>query len=203
LADIVKTWSRILRPWSSRPVDILEIGSFEGASATRFLEILPLANITCIDPFTGDEFGGAAYNGDPSTIESRFDANTARFGTRVRKIKSRSVPALEALMLTEARFDVIYVDGSHIRDDIIVDSILSWRLLREQGLMIWDDYRGGSTWPVAERPKRAIDTFLSLHPDHEVLRSGYQLFVRKAPGEEDGSKKALRSLKNLSRRAFR
>jgi hypothetical protein len=203
LADLVKTWSRMLEPWAGRPSEVLEIGSFEGASATRFLEILPLARITCIDPFTGDPFGKPAYYGDIATIESRFDANVARFGSRVRKVKSRSIPALEALAQTDARFDVIYVDGSHLLDDVIVDSILSWRLLKNDGLMIWDDYRGGATWPAAERPKRAIDTFLWLHPDHEILRKGYQLFVRKAPCLEGASKEIRRSLKNLSRSAFR
>ena len=182
MANIETVWARQLSPLAAKAHDILEIGSFTGASAVRFLTLLPLSNIICVDPFTGDVHGGEAYNGDVQTIESRFDANTAPFGSKVRKMRSRSVPALESLGQANARFDIIYIDGSHVRDDILVDSLLCWPLLRDQGVLIWDDYRGGSTWPAAERPKRAIDTFLSLHPDHELLHCGYQLFVRKTAG---------------------
>src|SRR5689334_22074915 len=51
----------------------------------------------------------------------------------------------------QAVVDVIYVDGSHARNDVIVDSILAWRLLRPDGLMIWDDYNMEPQLPDEER----------------------------------------------------
>lgn len=201
LADITTIWTRKLAPLAAKSLDILEIGSFEGASAIRFLTILPRSTVTCVDPFTGDALGGDSYNGDVATIETRFDGNTAPFGSRVRKLKSRSVPALEALARAEARFDIIYIDGSHVRDDILVDSLLAWPLLADQGLLMWDDYRGGSTWPKAQRPKRAIETFLSLHPDHELVHVGYQLFARKV-ARGSGFNQFPRPVRNFLRRRF-
>jgi len=150
-----------------------------GGSACLFLDLLPQANITCIDPFTGDVHGGEQYNGDVKTIESRFDAGTARFGERVRKIRSRSVPALDALGQQRQVFDIIYIDGSHVHNDILVDSLLAWPLLKAGGLMMWDDYRGASTWAPRDRPRHAIETFLALHPDHSVVHARYQLFALK------------------------
>jgi predicted O-methyltransferase YrrM len=37
-------------------------------------------------------------------------------------------------------YDFIYVDASHICDDVLTDAILSFDLLKKDGLMIFDDY---------------------------------------------------------------
>ena len=179
MADQAEYWRRAFAAHAAGAREILEIGSFVGASACLFLTLLPEANITCVDPFTGDLHGGDAYNGPRDTIEARFDAATAGFGGRVRKIVARSVPALDALQQENRLFDIVYVDGSHVRDDILVDSLLAWPLLKVGGLMMWDDYRGGASWPVAERPRRAVESFLALHSDHRVIHARYQLFALK------------------------
>jgi len=64
----------------------------------------------------------------------------AAYGQRVRKIKSSSASALAKLFDEGARFDLAHVDGSHSRDDVIVDCLLAWPMLRPGGLMILDDY---------------------------------------------------------------
>ena len=37
-------------------------------------------------------------------------------------------------------FDLVYVDGSHLAADVLQDAVLSFRLLRSGGLLIFDDY---------------------------------------------------------------
>jgi hypothetical protein len=39
----------------------------------------------------------------------------------------------------ELRFDVIYVDGNHEYKEVLHDGILSWNLLKKDGIMIFDD----------------------------------------------------------------
>lgn len=179
MADQAEYWRRAFAAHAVGAHEILEIGSFVGASARLFLTLLPEARIVCVDPFTGDLHGGDDYNGDVATIEARFDAATAPFGDRVQKIVSRSVPALDAMGEQGRRFDIVYIDGSHVHDDILVDSLLAWPLLNVGGLMMWDDYRGGASWPRRQRPKHAIETFLALHRDHRVVHARYQLFALK------------------------
>jgi predicted O-methyltransferase YrrM len=176
-------WSRVLEPLCSRAADVLEVGSFEGASARAFLTLLPLSRITCVDPFTGNVFEDPDYNRDIATLEARFDANMAAFAGRVEKIKSRSTPALDALAEAGQRFDVIYIDGSHARDDVLLDSVLAWRVLRQGGLIIWDDYIGGiHSRPEETTAKPAIDLFLDMHrSDLTVIEIGGQVIARKAP----------------------
>jgi predicted O-methyltransferase YrrM len=93
------------------------------------------------------------------------------YGSRVEKIRRHSLPALHQLVMAGRLFDLIYVDGSHRRDDVIMDSLLAWRLLKEGGLLIWDDYLCDTHLPAAERPQQAIDTFLKLYADEIGNRS--------------------------------
>lgn len=179
MATTEKNWHRAFAAHARDAREILEIGSFIGGSACLFLTLLPHARITCIDPFTGDLHGGEAYNGDVTTIEQRFDAATAGFGERVRKLRARSVPALDALGQEGRTYDIVYVDGSHYHDDILVDSLLAWPLLKTGGLMMWDDYRGGLQWTRREKPRHAIETFLALHRNHKVVHARYQLYALK------------------------
>jgi len=178
-------WAQHLAPFRDRPVRVLEIGSWEGRSAIFFLEFLPHSHVTCIDTFQGGpEY--AAYASDVvSSIEARFDANLVAYGDRVQKIKSRSVPALDELARTGRTFDLIYVDGSHARDDVLLDSVLSWRMLNLNGICIWDDYSWGMTdTPSAQRPQHAIDAFLDMCSDELVIRHiAQQVIVEKQAGD--------------------
>jgi predicted O-methyltransferase YrrM len=172
-------WSTQLARFKDASVDVLEIGSWEGRSAILFLNLLPQCQLTCIDPFTGsvEHRGSEAV----SSIEARFDANLAVFGARVEKIRDRSFPALDRLAEQGRAFDVIYIDGSHGRDDVLVDSLLSWKLLRNAGTLIWDDYLWGvPDLPEKARPQSAIDAFLALHADEcQLVHKGAQLIVEK------------------------
>ncbi len=173
--NYTERWSQVLLPFRDREVAILEIGSAKGRSAAAFLELLPLARITCIDIFTNAEH------------ERQFDSTMASFASRVEKIKSRSIPALDALGVQSRAFEVIYVDGSHARDDALMDSLLAWPLLKPDGIIIWDDY----VWemgrlPAEDRPKDAVDLFLGLHADQlAVLERGYQVVAQRTPKRQD------------------
>jgi predicted O-methyltransferase YrrM len=163
------TWDKFISPSETRA--ILEIGSAEGRFAVFFLEYCPDSRITCIDAFIGS---------DPIGLERRFDANLATYGSRVEKIKSRSIHALERLGLEGRLFDLVYIDGSHRRDDVIIDSLLAWRLLNANGLIIWDDYLWDTHRPTIERPQEAIDFFLQLYADElEVVHLEYQAIARR------------------------
>lgn len=175
-------WTEVLRHFRERSCDVLEIGSWEGRSAVFFLEFLPQSRLTCIDTFGG----GAENHASPvescqiPLIERRFDTNLGAYLQRIDKIKAHSVAALDRLVASGAQFDVIYVDGSHMRDDVMVDSILAWRLLRPGGVMLWDDYAGGHDKRPAERVSPAVDTFLAWHfGEYVEVHRGYQIIIRR------------------------
>jgi SAM-dependent methyltransferase len=116
------------------------------------------------------------YMGD---FEKRFQSNLALSKRRksVTTYKGRSQLILPRL---KQEFDIIYIDGSHASWDVLTDIILSWRLLKEGGVLILDDYGWNKTFPDLIRPALSIDAFLATHEkEYEILNKSYQVIVKK------------------------
>jgi predicted O-methyltransferase YrrM len=165
-------WAKLLVHLREHKSRGLEIGSWEGRSAVFFLEYLPRCRLTCVDTFEGS---AEHPKGSVDGIEHRFDANIATYGSRVEKIKMPSHAALAAMVEARRAFDFVYVDGSHKADDVWIDSTLSWTLLKEGGVIIWDDYEW---YGHADPPRPAIDRFLQQYRP-EILHKGYQIAAKK------------------------
>ncbi|WP_186437570.1 class I SAM-dependent methyltransferase [Agrobacterium tumefaciens] len=166
-------WDAHLSELRQKDIEILEIGSWEGRSSIFFLNYFPFSRIDCVDIFL---LGN----------ESLFDSNVMqKYRDRVGKHKSRSIPLLDAFATRERRsFDLIYIDGAHERDDVMVDTILAWRLLKVGGVLIWDDYDILNAMPdhftKDQDPKPAIDAFLAWRTgEYEITHFGYQVIIRK------------------------
>jgi predicted O-methyltransferase YrrM len=159
-------WSALFKDLCGTTKRVLEIGSKEGRSALFWLEFFAGAHLTCVDLFDNEDAG-------------RFDRNLAAYGPRLRKMVGTSIKALGSLREENAVFDFIYVDGSHRRDDVMIDCLGAWRLLREGGVMLMDDYTWKPDNPDAERVAPAVDTFLAWHGDAEVILRSHQVAVRK------------------------
>lgn len=167
-------------------INILEIGSWEGLSATRFLSMIPDCKLWCVDHF--DELGSE----EGKERLRKFLYNVRATGKRhnVILIIGFSFPALLTLLKTGINFDISYIDGSHRSDDTYLDAEMAWRMSKNGSLMLFDDYK----WPVKsqdfpmnpvsiddiEHPKKGIDAFLKVHKDElEIVYKGYQVCVKK------------------------
>jgi predicted O-methyltransferase YrrM len=168
VAGRTMVWSTLFSDMRDTTTRVLEIGSKEGRSALFWLEFFAGAHLTCVDLFP-EEDGG------------RFDRNLAAYGPRLRKIVATSIKALGSLREENAVFDFIYVDGSHQRDDVMIDCLGAWRLLRVGGVMLMDDYTWKPDNPDWMRVAPAVDTFLAWHDDAEVILRSHQIAVRKRP----------------------
>jgi predicted O-methyltransferase YrrM len=183
------TWRRVLAPLVNHHPAILEVGSWEGRSAVFFLDFLPGSRITCVDTFAG------SAEHDPAVAagtERRFDANTARHADRVEKIKGDSAAVLARLLGEGRRFDLIYIDGAHEANRVLIDSALCWPMLAVDGILIWDDYAA----PDADAPRQAVDAFLLLQAGNFVrVAKGWQMIVRRTSDDPPHRKpKLARSL---------
>lgn len=155
----------------------LEIGVFEGRSTCWLLEngLADKGSIVCVDPFSGSvEHGGI----DMPAVEARFWSNTSqvRKATQVvSAFKKPSYQALAEMIGHKYTFDFVYIDGSHAPDDTLADACMAFGLLKQGGVMLFDDY----LYPH-EPTKVGIDAFLSgFEGKYDVLFSNYQLAVQK------------------------
>jgi predicted O-methyltransferase YrrM len=186
----IPTWNTIIPQYN--PARIIEVGSFEGQSICHLIKLLGNQHdleIYCIDTWSG---GQEHRNENMLDVEKRFDLNVAEQISNVdkkislTKIKSDSFLGLSHLISLNMNgyFDMIYIDGSHETPDVLSDAILSFKLLRMGGLMIFDDYLwglGNNAEPLMN-PKLGIDSFLNcfqkkMQP-HPWLPN-YQLYCRK------------------------
>jgi predicted O-methyltransferase YrrM len=182
----VPSWQRIFAPLVGQPnLRVLEIGSFEGRSACWLLANVLTgegANIHCIDTFAGSM---EHADGGLSTAHSlaAFKENVAPWADRVTTHVGESGAILPAL---SGSFDVIYVDGSHTAKDVLTDGVLCWRLLRDGGVLIFDDYQW-TRYPQPElNPKLGIDAFMHSHMGwYELLEVGYQIAIKKRSAYRD------------------
>jgi len=178
----IDLWVDLLSPLKAagRSLELLEVGSWEGRSSAFLLSYLPNARLTAVDTWAG----GIEHQERPdlATLEQRFDHNVSAFRERLVKRKGLSSIVLAELAAHEKEcFDFIFIDGSHFADDVMVDAVLGWQLLREGGVMVFDDY----LWRLErygwkKNPAPAVNLFLRLiRGDFALLHVGHQLAVRK------------------------
>lgn len=186
-------WDMLLPHMEARRV--LEVGSYEGASACLLIDVLgrkaPL-EIHCIDHWEGGSEHRTAAT-DMALVERRFRRNTAiavrksPFPVDLRMHKGGSDRCLGALLGQKNRpqFDFVYIDGSHQAADVLLDASMAFRLLRKGGVMVLDDYLwrkapSGSADMLA-LPKMGIDAFINCHYDRLRIVPAMldQIFLQK------------------------
>ncbi len=176
------SWEPMMEALSGQEARALEIGAFEGLSACYLLWRLPDAHVTCIDTFAGSPEHVAGDLLPDTGLETAFDANVALVdATRVRKLVGDSKRVAVDLHAEGARFDFVYVDGSHLALDVLVDAALTWSLLAVEGFLVFDDYAWSALGhdPLL-RPGAAVDAFLTLvDGKYELVAKADQLAVRK------------------------
>lgn len=161
----------------------LEIGSFEGMSTLWLLENIlthKSSKITCIDTFEGSE-EHILMGIDTSNLFDIFNNNISKYKDKITILRGKSQEQLRKEDLRFPIYDFIYIDGSHIASDVLEDTILSFRLLKPNGIMIFDDYQW--KFPVddeTDSPKMAIDSFLSIfRKEIKLLSKSYQVIIEK------------------------
>lgn len=169
LTEKLPSWIATLAPFRETAKDILDVGAYEGRSAIAFLELCPGATVTSIDIFS-----------DP-LVEARFDRNLMPYGRRLLKLKGRALSALDRLYDNGRQFDIVYLDAAKRRTETLAQSVLAWSLLREGGILIWDDVRWKPHLPDAQRPGPGIELFAATFAGcYERLHRDRQLIVRKS-----------------------
>ena len=129
----------------NKQMSILEIGSFEGASACFFLKNFKNSNIFCVDTWSENFTEGTTNkNYNFNEVEKKFDQNTSKYNTRVKKFKMTS----DSFFLDNKYknyFDLIYVDGAHDYKSVIKDALNSFIFLKKDGVLIFDDFLKNQT----------------------------------------------------------
>ena len=154
--------------------DYLEIGVCEGWSAKWWLDNALEGE--------GSRFVGIDVWVDwpkqgilGSDVYESASKRLAPYGDKVELITGWSMN--ELVKFQPQSFDVIYIDGNHDLLPVLIDSVLSWRLLRVGGVLLWDDYGQRAR---GKQPKNAVQGFLrGIKGRYELLFENWQMAVVK------------------------
>ena len=155
-----------------RPAVVVEVGTWKGAS---LLQMHALArrhrldtSFICIDTWLGSSENwikpeprpNMRLEGGHPTLYRQFVANLiARDATdNVYPLPMSSTVGARLLHGLGVEADVIYVDAAHEEEELTLDLMLFWRVLRPGGVMFGDDYV-----PRWSGVVRAVDRFVGEH----------------------------------------
>lgn len=181
LYRIANNWFEFvnLDEYKNKPINYLEIGALHGAN------LISVANsygehkdskLYCIDPWEDyEEY--PEYQNQQSSNYDTFIQNIENSGKKEKIIINRGFSNIEAPKFQDEFFDIIYIDGNHEPEFVLEDAVLSFRKLKQNGIMIFDDYGWGG--PLLTQA--GIDGFLrGYHKRISVLGlKNSQLFLRK------------------------
>ena len=129
-----KFYKQKLEKFQNHKINILEIGSFAGASAAAFAKYLPESNIFC------------------------FDVNISNFEYKSKKIhvfgidinnqkKAIKIMNKIAYQFNIEKFDIIIDDGSHNLSDILIALKFFFKYLKNKGLYVIENFKHPNYYP--------------------------------------------------------
>jgi len=143
--------SRLLKSTS-----MLEVGTFEGVTASMLAERCPEATIVSLDPFIDDDtrIPGYVPKRAPGRLVDWF--HNSRSNQKLFVGFTRDFYAI-----SHCAFDLVLVDGSHLYADVLEDLQYTSRMLQPDGVLAVHDYADAPEWPEV---RQATDEFLRSAP---------------------------------------
>ena len=156
--------------------NILEIGSFEGSSAVYFSDNMldhSEAELTCVDPFLSSD-PTTPFPMEGNDTMHLFINNISK-SKNFQKIIFHRMYSSEFYKKNTKKFNFVYVDGSHLIDDIKVDFNECLKIIELGGFLAFDDYLWGDG-----SIKKCIDDLYEENKDKlKILGHGYQIIFQR------------------------
>ena len=166
-------WKKNLKKYTKKDISYLEIGSFEGISAYFVYKFFKNKSIHCVDTWQGSNEHGKDTNF--KDVEFKFDNNLKNI-EKLSKYKSTSDIFFNN---NQNFFDIIYIDGLHKYYQVKKDLNNALKYLKEDGIIICDDYLWKLDGDKLDIPINAINEIVSKNSLIIVAVTANQIFLQK------------------------
>lgn len=176
----IPTWEKYLEEFKDKPIVAVELGVYEGRAACWLLDNILThddAELICVDTWKGSE---EHQDIDMKAVWANFCHNIdIAAELREDRITIAEETTTDFLIDNQdVEADLIYIDASHRAADVLSDAVLADKILKPEGVLIFDDYIWGDG--SIGTPKPAIDAFMLCYGDkYDVLHKGYQVILKK------------------------
>jgi predicted O-methyltransferase YrrM len=179
------SWEKHVKPLSElkRSLRMLDVGGYEGEITAWFLNNLasnPDSHVYVIDTWKDSSKLGI----DVKKIHRTFQ-RTIKETKKEDQVTILNIERDDALyhlldLLEDESIDVAFVDASQDPQDVMIDAILIWKLLRKDGILICNDYEVDDLDEHLYKSRKEIDKFIrNYSTELTVLEIGRQLFIKK------------------------
>jgi predicted O-methyltransferase YrrM len=168
--DHIQSWEFLFSDLKNKPNICLEIGALYGGASVYILENL------C-------KFSNSHHYIMDINNNQYLENNLKPYDDRVTLMLGESCDTFKYFEHNGIRrefLDFVYVDGNHLSKYVLEDAVNSFYCLKNDGIIVFDDYAGGLEQEQHLQVKTGVDAFLYAYRKYvEVIFSGYQLILRK------------------------
>jgi predicted O-methyltransferase YrrM len=164
-----------------KQIKVLEVGTYSGTSLIEMIKYIPNSLGTALDLWKNYDENKLLSNMDNLKIKESFYKNikTAGLENRIKGIQTDSKKALIKFIKDGSKFDIIFIDASHLLLDCYTDIVLSWEILEKGGYLIIDDYLYEKD-KILKSPFEAVNHFFNVYKEqYNILYIGYRVFLEK------------------------
>ena len=167
--------------------NIIEVGVCHGNNLRSMLQGMDPNSAVLVDqwipysPFKDAIPGTALYDqlsnyfggpvDDPKTYENSYNYCVSEFGTNQNKIvRKDSISAAAEIATFNQKYDLIYIDGGHLYEEVLADLNAYESLVGNNGILMLDDFmdpnsEGSKVQHLGVVP--AVLEFLQNHPEYQ------------------------------------
>jgi hypothetical protein len=163
----------------TKPLRILEVGAYEGRSTCWISDNMLThidSRLDVIDTFED----WVEHPGEPEDRLYRLFLRNISISKNSEKMKvypGDSRVFLPVFLKEDLKYDFIYIDGNHNTENVIIDGLCAFHLLKSDGVIIFDDYEFTSN--DVRTVKLALDKLEQMLPIQDILTGWQRSYVKK------------------------
>jgi hypothetical protein len=192
-AERAESFERLIRTRVELPyVRVLEIGSWFGGGSTRIIlkHLSKSGSFYSVDAYSAKGYLGSNSHVSSSAKRMRGQTLSAWISATIILFKAQSnapdanivqiradSSELSNLLNPNLKFDLIYIDGSHIYSHVVKDLQFALQFIKKGGVICGDDLDLGLAIDLLELAKQNVDTDLVVLDDGQAFHPGVLLAV--------------------------
>lgn len=166
----ISMWMQLLAPYKEMDnLRFLELGTNLGRASVFLLDTILTGKNCLLDTV---DFTNHIRTADKDGVNTSTIANLQPYIDNKTCVFHQKLTVDFFANVGNVEYDLIYVDASHEREDVLFDAVNSFFHLKENGVIIFDDYGWGECG-------QAIDSFLTIFSRKiRLISKGWQVVVQ-------------------------
>ena len=156
---------------TNNKINILEIGAYDGSSSSWIIDNFKCRNESIKVSESQDNLNELVTKHFHKRYELFIEDDKVLYPEKIKFYNDKSICNLPSILNDKRHYDIIFINGSYLLQDIYEDIEMCWDLLASNGYLFIDEYKN----------KNSIDElFKSFTKKYEIISSnGSKIIIKK------------------------